>query len=123
VVEVGADHLGLKGSRVLILKDKHDDVIADVSLALQLLLFVGKVRQHSADMEHDFKITPLGIERTISTAISCEKMLVPSRSNKCYKLNLTLNIETAVVLGPAFELDFFSQHIQKLVKIFAAVHY
>ena len=52
VEEVRFDHAGMEGS-VLFLEDNRHDIVANVSLSLDLTGVIRSERQERADMEHD----------------------------------------------------------------------
>jgi hypothetical protein len=55
-----------KGSIVGFQKHYADYVVTNVSLALQLLRIVSLVRELSADVKHDFNISPVCVNRVQS---------------------------------------------------------
>lgn len=55
VIKVGRDVFGLKRA-LAVDKHQHNDVVADVSLAMQLLCVDRRVRQKCRHVQHDFEI-------------------------------------------------------------------
>lgn len=64
VQKVRGDHIG-RERRVILLEDHRHDVIADVPLALELLMVVLVVREQSGHVEHDLFLLVVLVDRVL----------------------------------------------------------
>jgi len=119
-----------------ILEDDHHNIVSDMPLALQLegggeverdpllgeqepnLLGIGgRKRKHCRHMEHYFVSQVLGVHRVCPrVSIWRAKKLMGGGYIKNFARELTGDIQTGAVSLPAFQLNFITENVKKLVK-------
>lgn len=70
MLKVGADGDRTKRKRVWLLKDDRHHVVANVALPRQLLLVVGRKRQHGGDVEHHLVRVVLGVDAIFAGGVA-----------------------------------------------------
>lgn len=119
-IEMRFDARGIELLRALF-EHYHRDIVAQMSFSFNLLRVVGRVRQQSGHVEHQFKAVVLLVYRVLAGGVSCKQLRINnnffqpsfSRSNLVNAIDLLCTSNPPRNLSKPFSSTFAPNKVRK----------